>query len=170
MTWHLVFTDGYEVLFLRDGPDLDLGEPATVDAILGALAKRFGKDGPLAETARLHLARLLVLLGQSGQAERVLAGLSTRSAAQLRAWALFVAGDLPGAEALARILIQQNAKDVRSLSLLAECAARRGQGEQAMSWLRQALAIDPYDPEIRSLIQRLDGGATSPRGDEASPR
>jgi hypothetical protein len=169
-TWHLVFADGYEVLFLRQGPDLDLAEPATVDAILGTLSKRFGQDGPLAESARLHLARLLALLGQSGQAERVLASLSSRAAAQLRAWALFVAGDRAGAEALARILIRQDPKDVRSLSLLAECAASRGQGQQAMSWLSQALAIDPYNPEIRSLIQRLDSGATSPRADEASPR
>jgi hypothetical protein len=168
--WHLVFTDGYEVLFLREGPDFNLAEPATVDAILGSLAKRFGREGPLAESARLHLARLLVVLGHSGQAERVLASLSSRSAAQLRAWALFVSGDRAGAEALARVLVHQDSRDVRALSLLAECAASRGQGKQAMEWLSQALAIDPYDAQVRALIQRLGSGATSPRADEASSR
>jgi hypothetical protein len=163
VTWHLVDTDGYEVLFLRQGPDLDRAQSPTVDAILGGLAHRFGRDGPLVETARLHLARLLVLLDQSGQAERVLAGLSSRSAAHLRAWALSVAGDLAGAEALARVLVHQDARDVRSLSLLASCAARRGQGPQALTWLKRALAVDPYDSESRSLLERLESAASSPR-------
>lgn len=169
-TWRLVFTDGYEVLFLREGLGLNLAQPATVDAILGSLSQRFGDEGPLAESARLHLARLLVVLGQSGQAQRVLAGLASRSAAQLRAWAFFVAGDRAGAEALARILVRQDPRDLRSLLLLAECALGRGQAKQAMAWLNQALAVDPYDPEVRALIQRLDGATPSPRADEASSR
>jgi hypothetical protein len=169
-TWQLVTTDGYEVLFLREGPGLDLAQPERVDEIVAGLARRFGEHGPLAESARLHLARLLVVLGQSGQAQRVLDGIPSRSAAQLRAWSLFVAGDRAGAEALARILVHQDPRDVRALALLAECAASLGQGTQALSWLKQALAVDPYDPEIRSLLQRLERGPTSPRDGEASPR
>jgi hypothetical protein len=168
--WHLAFTDGYEALFLREGPALDLADPATVDSLLAALAQRFGDSGALAETARLHLARLLVVLGQVGQAQRVLDGLSSRSAAQLRAWALFVAGDLAGAEALARILVHQDPGDLRSLLLLAEGAAGRGQGTQALGWLKQALAIDPYDPACQALGERLQSAATSPRGDGPAPR
>ena len=38
---------------------------------------------------------------------------------------------------------------------LAEIAAMRGQVDQAADRLRQALAIDPYDAEARSLAERL---------------
>jgi hypothetical protein len=153
--WRLAYTDGYEVLFLRDGPGLALGERATVDAILDELAARFGGHQELHETARLHLARLLVVLGQSRQAEYVLASLDSRPAAQLRARALFAAGELRAAEALARILLLQDPRDVRSLALLAEIASAANQPDSAVQWLRRALAIDPYDPEARALAERF---------------
>jgi hypothetical protein len=171
--WHLAYTDGYEVLFLPDGPDLNLDERTTVDSILREQAARFGLEGRLAETARLHLARLLVLLGQAGQANYVLEGLASRAAAQLRARAHFVAGERSAAEALAHVLLVQDPHDVRSLVLLAESSAGRGQAAQAVAWLRRALAIDPYDAEARSLLDRLDRldqRATSRQADEASRR
>ena len=153
--WHLVYTDGYEVLFLRDGPDLALGERETVDAILGDLAARFGQGSELAAAARLHFARLLVVLGYSQQAHYVLASLASRPAAHLRARAYFAAGEPAAAETLARIMLAQDPRDLRSLTLLAEIAAMRGQVDQAADRLRQALAIDPYDAEARSLAERL---------------
>ncbi len=153
--WHLAYTDGYEVLFLREGPSLALGERATVDSILGELAARFGAGTGLAEAARLHLARLLVVLGHSQQAQYVLASLDSRPAAQLRARAHFAAGELRAAETLARILLAQDPRDVRSLALLAEIAAGQGRPDQAVQRLRQALTLDPYDPEARSLAERM---------------
>ena len=153
--WRLAYTDGYEVLFLREGSGVALGERATVDAILDELAARFGGHRELYEATRFHLARLLVVLGQSRQAEYVLASLDSRSAAQLRARAHFVAGKLRAAEALARILLLQDPRDVRSLALLAQIASAGGQPGRAGEWLRRALAIDPYDPEARSIAERI---------------
>jgi hypothetical protein len=153
--WRLAYTDGYEVLFLREGPSLALGERQVVDAILGDLAGRFAQGSELAAAARLNLARLLVVLAETQQAHYVLAGLGSRSAAELRARAYFVAGEPAAAEALARILLLQEPRDLRSLVLLAELAAARGDGDQAAERLRQALAIDPYDAEARSLAERL---------------
>ena len=95
------------------------------------------------------------MLGQSRQAEYVLASLDSRPAAQLRARALFAAGELRAAEALARILLLQDPRDVRSLALLAEIASAANQPGKAGEWLRRALAIDPYDPEARALAERL---------------
>jgi hypothetical protein len=153
--WRLACTDGYEVLFLREGPGLALGERATVDAILDELAARFAGNRELLDAARLHLARLLVVLGQSRQAEYVLATLDSRPAAQLRARAHFAAGELRAAEALARILLLQDPRDVRSLALLAEIASAENQPGRKGEWLRRALAIDPYDPEARSIADRV---------------
>jgi tetratricopeptide (TPR) repeat protein len=153
--WRLAYTDGYEVLFLREGAALALGERATLDAILDELAVRFGGRAQVLELARLHLARLLVVLGQSRQAEYVLAALDSRPAAQLRARAHFAAGELRAAEALARILLGQDPRDVRSLALLAEIASADNQPGKAGEWLRRALAIDPYDPEARSIAERI---------------
>ena len=153
--WRLAYTDGYEVLFLRKGPGLALGERATVDDILRELSARFVGHVELHEAARLHLARLLVVLGQSRQAEYVLATLDTRPAAQLRARAHFVAGQLRAAEALARILLLQDPRDVRSLALLANIASAAGQPGAAGEWLRRALAIDPYDAEARAIAERM---------------
>jgi hypothetical protein len=168
--WHLAYTDGYEVLFLRDGPDVNLADPVTVDAIVGELAVRFGADPRLGEAAQLHLARLLVVLGKSAQAEHVLSRLSSRAAAGLRARALFVAGELKAAEALSRILLAQDPRDHRSLCLLAESAAAGGQLVQALTWLRQAAALEPYDAEVRSLVERIEAAITARQADEASTR
>jgi hypothetical protein len=153
--WHLAFTDGYEVLFLREDFGLDLSQPAVVHTILARQVVRFGVETGLAKAARLQLARLLVVLGYYQQAQSVLAGLNSRPAAQLRARAHFAAGESQAAEALARVLLFQDPRDLRSLALLAEIEASRGHPAQAATRLRQALAIDPYDPEARSLLERI---------------
>ncbi len=154
--WRLISTDGVEVLFLRQGMPLALGERATIDAILRRLVIRFGGDAALYEAARIHLARLLVVLGQSQQAEYVLSGLDSLPAAQLRARAHFVAGEHRAAESLAQILLLQDPRDVRSLALLAEIAVSESQPGKARQFLRRALAIDPYDAEARALVARLE--------------
>jgi hypothetical protein len=154
--WRLVWTDGVEVLFLRQGTSLALGERPTIDAILYQLALRFGAAGALYEAARLHLARLLVVLGKSAQAEYVLSGLDSLPAARLRARAHFVAGEHRAAESLAQILLVQDPRDVRSLALLAEIAVAEGQTGKARDFLRRALALDPYDSEACSLVHRLE--------------
>jgi hypothetical protein len=168
--WHLAYTDGYEVLFLRDGPDLDLGDRTTVDTVSRSIAARFQPNGPLVETGRLHLARLLVLLGQSEHARYLLDGISSRDAVGLRARAHFVAGETSAAEALAHVLLAQDPRDVRSLVLLAECSADQKHTAPALAWLQRALAIDPYDAEARSLLERIEGRPRSRRDDEASRR
>ena len=154
--WRLVSTDGVEVLFLRQATPLALGERAAVDAILQRLAVRFGENTALHEAACIHLARLLVVLGQSRQAEYVLSGLDSLPAAQLRARAHFVAGERRAAEGLAKILLLQNPRDVRSLALLAEIAVAESQPVKARDFLRRALTVDPYDSEARSLVDRLE--------------
>jgi len=154
--WRLVATDGSEVLFLREGTELALGDRATVDAILQRLAARFAGHAALSEAARLHLARLLVVLGQSRQAEHVLSNLDSRPAAELRARAHFVAGEHRAAEGLAQILLLQDPRDVRSLALLAEIAVAEGQPGRAGQLLHRALAINPYDGESLSIVERLE--------------
>jgi len=155
--WRLVFTDGYEVLFLRTGRAIALGEPATITEISAQLAARYGATPTVLATARLHLARLLIVLGQWQRAEEVLAALDSRAAAELRARALFAAGRLSAAESLARILVGDDERDVRSLSLLAEVALARGDRRSAAQWLRRALSIEPYDAEAQSLLDRVEG-------------
>ena len=161
--WHLAYTDGYEVLFLRRGSSLALGEPATIAAISANLAARYGAAPRILATARLHLARLLIVLGQWRRAEEVLSALDSRAAAELRARALFAEGRLSAAESLARILVGDDQRDVRSLTLLAEVALARGNRSLAAGWLRRALAIEPYDAEAQALLDRMASGEDRPR-------
>jgi hypothetical protein len=159
--WRLVFTDGYEVLFAHAGAPLDLGDRSTIDTILNQLAARFAGRSDLHAAARLNLARLLVVLDQSGQTEYVLSGLDSRPAAQLRARAYFSRGRRAAAESIARILLRQNPRDVRSLTLLAQIAMAGGRTAQAEGWLRQAVAVDPYDSEARTVVGQLEESRAS---------
>jgi hypothetical protein len=161
-SWHLSYTDGYEVLFTREGPAMALDDPFTVDSILRQLAARFGDHTALHAAARLTLARLLIVVGQSRQAARVLAGLDSWAAAELRARASFAAGELAAAEGLARILVRARPRDVRSLTLLAELAVAHREPARAWEWLRRALAIDPYDAEARAVVERLEASIPRP--------
>jgi Flp pilus assembly protein TadD len=127
-----------------------------VDAITAALEARFPPSSELGRAARLNLARLLTVAGQPQQALYVLDALDTRPAAALRARAHFVAGDFAAAEGLAQLLLQQDGSDRSSLTLLAEIALARGQPGGARDWLHRALAVDPYDPEARAALARLE--------------
>jgi hypothetical protein len=157
--WRLLATDGSEVLFGRQGEPtgeaMRLDDRATVDAVAAALDVRFGARPAERAAARLNLARTLIVLGQPDEAQRVLAALGSRAAAQLRARACFAAGELGAAEALARVLLAQDPGDARSLVLLAELALARGDAGEARRALGEALARDPYDPEARALLARL---------------
>ena len=162
--WHLAFTDGYEVLFLRQGRALALGETPTIAAISAQLVARYGAAPPILAAARLHLARLLVVLGQWQRAEEVLAALDSRPAAQLRARALLAAGRWSAAETLARVLVRDDPRDVGSLIVLAEVALARGDRRLAEGWLRRALAIAPYDAGAQSLLARFEAVVPGPAG------
>jgi hypothetical protein len=157
--WSLVYTDGSELLFSRRGmaPALSLADPGTVDAIRSELEARFPHGTSLEETAILNLARLLIVTGAPRQAERVLVSLASMQAAALRARARFAAGDLPAAEAVARLLLaNDDATDVGALELLGEIAWSEGRLDEVRAYLRRALAADPYRPEARSLLARLE--------------
>jgi hypothetical protein len=164
--WTLIYTDGSELLYARggagDGDGLDLGRRETVDRIANELGGRFRGHPALENAARLNLARTLAVLGHPRQALYVLGTVGTRAATQLRARAYFIDGDLAAAESLARVLLLQDEEDRASLTLMAEIALARGRGEDARDWLRRALAIDPYDPEARAAMTRLDGPAARP--------
>jgi hypothetical protein len=172
--WDLASTDGSEVLFTRrdapapGGPAQSadprrppLGTDAEIDPILARLAARFAREPEQHRAARLQLARLLVVLGQTEQAQRVLSTLSGRAAAQLRARAHLVAGQPAAAESLARALLLVDARDVDSLTLLAQIAIRRREPQAALPWLRRALAADPYATEARRLLDALSPGAAA---------
>jgi len=162
--WKLIYTDGSELLYARGGAGaaagdgLDLGRRETIDHIANELGGRFRGHPALENAARLNLARTLAVLGHARQALYLLGTVDTRAATQLRARAYFIDGDLAAAESLARVLLQDE-QDRASLTLMAEIALARGRGEDARDWLRRALAIDPYDPEARAAMSRLDGAA-----------
>jgi len=151
------------VLFARDGDQVRLDDPASVDAVAAALDARFGGRPELRAAARLNLARTLIVLGHADQAQRVLAALHSRGAAQLRARGHFASGEVGAAEALARVLLSQDPGDVRSLALLAAAALERGASDEGRRWLTEALRRDPYDAEARAVLARLDGPFTQER-------
>ena len=159
--WRLSFTDGSEVLFARRGPSVNLGDRGTTSAILGGLKERFSGSTALHEAARLNLARLLIVLGETREAQAVLATLDSRAAAQMRARAFVVAGESAAAESLARILVDSDPHDVRSLALLAQLAIAAGDSRVGAQWLERALGADPYDLESLAVLERLERAAPS---------
>jgi hypothetical protein len=164
--WSLIYTDGSEVLFARTGASVRLSDAATVDAIAAELDGRFHSRPDERAAARLNLARLLVVVGETVGAERVLEPLTSRVATQLRARLHFAAGELGAAETLSQLLLAGDADDVRSLTLLAEIAIARRSSDGAREYLARALSARPYDPEARAVLARLehgpDFGATAP--------
>ncbi len=161
--WTLIYTDGSEVLFGRTGAGVRLSDAATVDAIAAELDGRFESRPDERAAARLNLARLLVEVGETVAAERVLEPLTSRVATQLRARIHFAAGELDAAETLSELLLAGDADDVRSLTLLAELAIARRSSTGARQYLARALSANPYDPEARAVLARLE------RGSEAGP-
>jgi hypothetical protein len=194
--WRLIDTDGFEVLFAsarakeeeggggggdgkgrgcgdgggcgaRANAAIALDQRATIDAIIAELGARFGARPEVYAAARLNLARTLIVVGQPGQAEYVLSSLDTRAAALLRARGRFATGALASAESLTRILLLQDPRDTRSLTLMAELALAGGSADDGRRWLRQALEADPYDPEARSILAGLEAAAPPPSPDPA---
>jgi hypothetical protein len=154
--WRLTFTDGAEVLFAHrtDQPAVYPGDGATTDAVLASLDQRY--QGTLRTAARLNLAKLDLVLGHLDQAQRVLAPMTDRGARALRARAYLLGHDLVTAEALARSLVVDDPGDVGSMTLLARIAFARGDSAGGVAWLRRALDRDPFDAEVRALVDRLD--------------
>jgi hypothetical protein len=156
-SWKLLFTDGSEVLFAREGRAIDLADRQTIEAIADSLDRRFADRPAERAAARLNLGRLLVIVGQPTGAERVLAPLDSRAAAELRARVHFAAGDLDAAESLARVLLLEDSDDVRSLTLLAQIAVARRSSDDARRYLTRALSASPFDAEARALLARMAG-------------
>jgi tetratricopeptide (TPR) repeat protein len=179
-TWKLTFTDGSEVLFARHDPPGDPASPAAVssnpldsdreiDRISAQLAARFSRWPEQHQAARLQLARLLLVLGQVDQAQRVLATMTGRTAVQLRARAHLAAGQPAAAESLARTLLLVDPNDVGSLTLMARIAMRNRQPDVALGYLRRALEADPYDVEALRLLESLsDAASQDPASDVKS--
>ncbi len=154
--WRLLYTDGFEVLFGRVGPSMDLDERRAVAGIAASLDLRYGRLPDARAAARLDLARLLILLGHPARALNVLDGVDSRAATELRARGQLAAGDLGAAECLARVLLLANPDDVRSLTLLAQIALTRHTPDEAGRYVTRALAVDPFDPEARGILERLE--------------
>jgi hypothetical protein len=152
----LAYTDGEEVLFLhREGwadDGVNLADRATTEGLLRGAEARFAGDPRLLAAARLQIATLEAVVGALDEAEYVLASTRTPEATALSARVHLAKGDLEGAERLATLALDDDARDVRALDLLATVSARRGELRRAGGFLRQALAVDPYDGEATSLL------------------
>ncbi|MES1208084.1 MAG: tetratricopeptide repeat protein, partial [Pseudomonadota bacterium] len=161
-SWKLLYTDGFEVLFGRMGESMNLDDHGTVTAMATALDRRYSRLPDARAAARLDLARLLIMLGHPASALRVLDPLDSRAAAELRARGELAAGDVAAAESLARVLLLASPDDVRSLTLLAQIALARHTPDEARRYLARALAADPYDPEAREVLARLEQSGERP--------
>jgi cytochrome c-type biogenesis protein CcmH/NrfG len=65
------------------------------------------------------------------------------------------AGDLVRAQGLAEALLARVPNETESLCLLALLARDRGDSAQALGLLRRALAVDPFHPLARRLLDEL---------------
>jgi hypothetical protein len=167
MKWKLVHTDGSEVLFQsrarHDDEGWDLGAPETTDRIVAALERRFAGAPRLYEAARVHLAMLDIVVGELREAERVLDAVPSAEGDALRARCRFASQDLDGAESIGRRLLEKDARDVRTLDLLASVSARRGELGRAADFVKRALAVDPFDDEAAAILSDLEEGHETPR-------
>jgi hypothetical protein len=159
--WRLLYTDGTQTLFVHD-PDghhadqaIDLTTTGTVQVIDRELAVRYGSQPLVLHQARLHLARLAAEAGATGPAEEILAFLPGITAEALRARVAYRAGDLVRAQGLAEALLARVPNETESLCLLALLARDRGDSAQALGLLRRALAVDPFHPLARRLLDEL---------------
>jgi Tetratricopeptide repeat len=158
--WALVFTDGTETLFARRdraaGEAWDLGSADTTSAILSALDRRFEGSPRVRAAARLHFAALNVAVGEYEKADGVLTTTSGSAADALRARIKMASGDLSGAASIGERILLRDANDVGSLNLMAMVSLRRGQGLDALHFLRRALNADPFDSEAERLLAKLE--------------
>jgi Flp pilus assembly protein TadD len=107
-------------------------------------------------STRLHLATLDVVVGELREADRILAATAGPEADALRARSKLASSDLEAADAIGQRLLKADAHDVRTLDLLALVYAKRGQLGEATTYLRRALAIDPFDDEASSLLAGME--------------
>jgi hypothetical protein len=160
--WRLLHTDGTQTLFVYD-PDnrhahhaIELTAPGTIRAIDSELATRYRTQPLVLHQARLHLARLAAETGATGPAEEILAPLPGATAEALRARVAYRAGDLARAERLAEALLGRVPDETESLCLLALLARERGENAHAVGLVRRALAVDPFHPLARRLLDELE--------------
>jgi len=169
-TWRLLYTDGTQTLFSYD-PDgkladrtVDLTLPTTIPAIDSELAARYASQPLVHHQARLHLARLAAEAGATLAADGILADLPGITAEALRARVAYRAGDVARAERLAQALLSRVPDETESLCLLALLAHERGEQARAIGLLRQALAVDPFHPLARRLLDELERATPWPNG------
>jgi len=160
--WRLLYTDGTELLFAREGASLDLGAEETRRSIATVLDRAYAGKPTLREVADLNLARLLVACGKADAARDVLASSSSRAAAWLRARALFASSDWAAAEALTRLLLDQGARDADGQAFAATVLLAEGKDEEGRAALSRALALDGFNPEARQLVARLGTPGATP--------
>ena len=166
--WRLLYTDGTQTLFVHDAAGtfasaaVDITAPETVRAIDRELAARYGSQPLVLVQARLHLARLAAEAGAPGPAEALLATIPGTTAQALRARVAYRAGDLVRAERLAQALLDRQPNETESLCLLALVARERGDRASALGLLRKVLAIDPFHPLGRRLLDELQAEAKAP--------
>jgi Tetratricopeptide repeat len=156
--WRLVFTDGTEVLFSRGaGSRLQLDDEASRAEVLRALEARLPVVSAAGRAARLHLARLYLVLGLPDGTREVAATLpDDLAAALLLGRGYLFAGDFARAAATAEAALAQAGEDPAVLTLLAEVALAAGDTPKALAWLRRALAADPLDEAAGALLERLE--------------
>jgi tetratricopeptide (TPR) repeat protein len=157
--WRLIFTDGAEVLFTRrelTQRSWSLADPATTARVLAQIERQYRALPQLHDAALIQFAMLDVALQEFAEAERVLSHSQSAAGRALRARALFAAGDLDAAQALAERGGATERANVRDLVLVAMVYGRRGRLQQALHYLRRALAIDPLDGEALGLLATLE--------------
>jgi Tfp pilus assembly protein PilF len=157
--WKLIYTDGSELLFAprtAPGNAWDLASSATTDRLLVAIERRYRGSDRLLDAAKLQLATLEIAVGEYAQADRTLSTTASSDALALKARCRLAAGDLEAARALGEQLVRAGDEDARSLDLLAIVSMRRGELHLAASFLRRALAIDPFDREATSLLSTME--------------
>jgi len=150
--WRLIFTDGTEVVLVYEPGAMKLRPDWP--AVWAGIGERYPASAWL--TAQHNLARLLLALGEPGEVRVTLAHLSDPVSMTLVARSHYLEGDLDLAQLQAERQLEHDDDDTNSRTLLALIALDRGQAEVALSHLRHVLDIDPYNPQARELLRRIE--------------
>ena len=121
--------------------------------------------------AKVGLARVYLLAGQSDKAERQLAEVLATDPKHLGARTLKAAllarqGDVVGATALAQTLIaEQKVPPVEASMVLAGVYVSQGKAQEALDVIEAALKADPKNPTLLQVAAQIAGGddAMSPK-------
>ena len=158
----LLYTDGSEVLFARQGAAVSLADRATVDAVAAEprcalpIATRRARRGPHQPRPAADRRRPTCRGRAGARADRL-----ARRGAAPRPRPFRRRRSRRGGEPGARDALGRCRSDVSSLTLLAEIALARRAAGDARTYLARALSVDPYDPEARALLARHDGHAAA---------